>query len=97
MIVAIATVKRLFTIFAGVNISKGILFFKIYTSLILSFKFNWNNLKDNNFVLFYEEKWQKPTSLLKYFKDKFNLKPFLLSNQSIGLLGIHHFSKNGRK
>ena len=58
MIVAIATVKRLFTIFAGVNISKGILFFKIYTSLILSFKFNWNNLKDNNFVLFYEEKWQ---------------------------------------
>jgi len=60
LIVAIATVKRLFTIFAGVNISKGILFFKIYTSLILSFKFNWNNLKDNNFVLFYEEKWQKP-------------------------------------
>ena len=60
MIIAIATVKRLFTIFVGVNISKGILFFKICTSLILSFKFNWNNLKDNNFVLFYEEKWQKP-------------------------------------
>ena len=37
--IAIATVKRLFTIFVGVNISKGILFFKICTSLILSFKF----------------------------------------------------------
>ena len=39
MIIAIATVKRLFTIFVVVNISKGILFFKICTSLILSFKF----------------------------------------------------------
>ena len=57
MTVPIATVKRLFTILAGVIISKGILFFNIdvLKSLILSFKLNWNNFKDNSSV-FYEEK-----------------------------------------